>query len=125
MSDDERVPYDESAWEAIVADLGDDLPDAPPPPPPQPAQPAYIDDEADRFIPPEPPPIPRPDVIGRFAWAGVLGGPLLLFIGILLPDVIGPEVVIMGILAFAAGFLTLALRHPHEPEDGWDDGSAV
>lgn len=120
MSDDERVPYDESAWEAIVADLGDELPDAPPPPAPEP-----VDYDDEPFVPPEPPPLPRPDLIGRFAWAGAIGGPLLLFIGLLVPDAIGSEVVIMGIIAFAAGFLTLVLRHPNEPEDGWDDGSVV
>lgn len=39
--------------------------------------------------------------------------------------VIGPAVVTAGVLAFVAGFLTLVLRSPNEPEDGWDDGSVV
>ena len=61
----------------------------------------------------------------RDAWGGVLGGPLLLLLSVIIPGLIGPAVVTAGILAFVAGFLTLVLRSPHEPEDGWDDGSAV
>lgn len=115
------VPYDEDAWEQIVAELGEQMPpetalDPPPAPPEEPH---------DRFEPPEPPPLPALDLVSRFAWAGTLGGPLLLFAGVLLPGVVGPGVVALGVVAFVAGFLTLVLRHPNEPEDGWDDGSVV
>lgn len=127
-SSNDPVPYDENAWERIVADLGDEMPDgsqfAPPSVPAAPPPPAPADPE-DTFVPPEPPPLPKLDLIGRLAWGGALGGPLLLFAGVLAPGVIGPAVVTMGVLAFVAGFLTLVLRSPHEPEDGWDDGSVV
>jgi hypothetical protein len=115
------VPYDEDAWERIVAELGEQMPPAAAldPPPPVPEEPQ------DRFEPPEPPPLPHLDLVSRFAWAGTLGGPLLLFAGVLLPGVVGPGVVALGVVAFVAGFLTLVLRHPNEPEDGWDDGSVV
>lgn len=120
-ADDPRdpVPYDESAWERIVAELGDEMP-APDQPP---AQPPVEPEEA--FVPPEPPPLPHLDLVGRLAWAGTLGGPLLLFGGVLAPGIVGPAVVTVGVLAFVAGFLTLVLRSPNEPEDGWDDGSVV
>lgn len=116
----DEVPYDENAWERIVADLGEGMPQLPPDPPAPPPP-----DPEDTFVPPEPPPLPKLDTIGRFAWAGTLGGPLLLLLSVIIPGLIGPAVVTVGILAFAAGFLTLVLRSPHEPEDGWDDGSAV
>ena len=32
----DRVPYDENAWERIVAELGDEMPPAPQPPVPAP-----------------------------------------------------------------------------------------
>lgn len=115
----DKVPYDESAWERIVADLGEEMTTAPVPPAPPPAEPA------ESFVPPEPPPLPKLDLVGRLAWGGTLGGPLLLFGGVLVPGVIGPAVVTAGVLAFVAGFLTLVLRSPNEPEDGWDDGSVV
>lgn len=125
------VPYDENAWERIVAELGDEMPDAAqlpgqPTPLPTPATPpAPLPDPEDTFVPPEPPPLPRLDLVGRLAWGGALGGPLLLFAGVLAPGLIGPAVVTAGIVAFVAGFLTLVLRSPNEPEDGWDDGSIV
>lgn len=113
----ERVPYDQSAWERIVADLSEDLPQPPtPPPPPEPE---------DGFEPPEPAPLPEMDRITRFAWVGTVGGPLMLFLGVLLPGIVSPTAVVIGIAGFVAGFLTLVLRHPNEPEDGWDDGSVV
>ncbi|MCU0295662.1 MAG: hypothetical protein MUF33_01810 [Candidatus Nanopelagicales bacterium] len=123
MSNDEpsdKVPYDENAWERIVAELGDGMPQLPPDvpasPPPEPEE---------SFVPPEPPPLPKIDTVGRFAWAGTIGGPLLLFGGVLAPGIVGPAAVTLGIAAFVLGFLTLVLRSPHEPEDGWDDGSVV
>ena len=52
-------------------------------------------------------------------------GDSALFAGVLLPGVVSSTAVTLGIAAFIAGFLTLVLRHPNEPEDGWDDGSVV
>lgn len=122
---DEPVPYDKQVWEQIVADLSDEVPAAPPPPPPPVPQPHVDDDPDETYTPPEPPPLPSMDLVTRLAWMGTLGGPLLLFIGVLLPGLVSPGVVALGIAAFVAGFLTLVLRDPNEPEDGWDDGSAV
>ena len=121
---DEPVPYDKQVWEQIVADLSDEVPSAPPPPPVIPAPPV-AEDPDETYIPPDPPPLPSMDLVTRLAWVGTLGGPLLLFVGVLLPELVGPGIVAVGIVAFVAGFLTLVLRDPHEPEDGWDDGSAV
>lgn len=117
----DEVPYDENAWERIVADLSDEMPDAPASPAPA----HEPEDPEERFEPPEPPPLPRMDLVTRLAWVGALGGPLLLFAGVLLPGMVSSTAVTLGIIAFMAGFLTLVLRHPNEPEDGWDDGSVV
>lgn len=125
MSDpDDEVPYDRIAWERIVAELGEEMPADPPPPPARPPATPHREPE-DGYTPPDPPPLPSLDLVGRLAWGGTLGGPLLLFIGVLAPGLIGPAVVAAGVVAFVAGFLTLVLRSPHEPEDGWDDGSVV
>ena len=121
QSPDDPVPYDENAWEQIVADLGDSMPPAEALEP----APEFLDLPEETFEPPEPPPLPRLDVVSRFAWVGTIGGPLLLFAGVLLPGIVGPGLASLGVVAFVAGFLTLVLRHPNEPEDGWDDGSVV
>ena len=129
-----NAPEDE-AWAAIVADLSADTelidggqrlrvndptrPDA------------FVDElldegplAADAFIPDEPPPIPRPrDAIARFAWAGVIGGPLLAIASTTLAW--GGIVSGAGVVAFVAGFVTLIARKDDEPYGDRDDGAVV
>lgn len=85
----------------------------------------HPDDHAD-FVPPHPPPVPRPrDRIARAAWAGVIGGPLLLIAAVLLglPGILTTA----GLLAFFVGFGVLVFRHEERDRhgDGWDDGAVV
>ena len=44
---------------------------------------ASADDPEDHFQPPPPPPLPISDRVGRFAWAALLGGPVLLVLAAL------------------------------------------
>lgn len=78
------------------------------------------------FVPPEPPPIPRPDLPHRLAWTGVLLGPVLLVVFALLwRDV--PQWVV-GALAsgIVAGFGYLVWRLPRTRDrDDPDDGAIV
>jgi hypothetical protein len=84
-------------------------------------------DRDEHYEPPPPPPLPVPDTIGRFAWAGVLGGPLfLLLAAVLRLDVSGwPGLLALG--AFMAGFVTLVARMKDRPPSdlGGDDGAVV
>ena len=126
---------EESAWRQIVADLSGQmefdeqgklqLNDAPKPDP-------VFDElltegpaESDTYHPPEPPPIPRPaDVVARFAWAGALGGPLLLIISTLMS--MGTFISGLGVIAFIAGFVTLIARmEDRGHHDDADDNGAV
>ena len=78
----------------------------------------------EEYVPPPPPEIPKPkDRISRFAWGGVILGPLLLLLTVLLqlPDVLTT----VGLAVFIAGFCTLVARHEEKPRDGWDDGAVV
>ena len=124
------------AWDQIVADLSGQIdfdaatsslqindPKAPD---------AFIDEllepgelESDRYHPPEPPPIPRPsDVVARFAWAGALGGPVLLIIATFFS--LGTFIAGLGVLAFVAGCITLVARmEDHGSADDRPDGGAV
>lgn len=80
----------------------------------------------DDFVPQPPPPLPRPrDAVSRAAWLGVIAGPILLLLVVLLhlPGVLTAA----GLVAFIAGFATLIARMPDRArqDDGWDDGAVL
>lgn len=133
--------HEQQAWDAIVADLsgqidlGDQFPREQSLPPlsatgdhPDPlAEPAELlheDDEEEGYVPPHPPPIPRPsDTIGRFAWSAVIGGPAL----IIAVNVLNWETWLagLGLAATVAGFAALIARMKDEREDDGDNGAVV
>ena len=77
------------------------------------------------FVPPPPPEIPEGTPIKRLAWAGVLGGPLIILL-IALTGWDPPSIVGIGAgLATLAGFVTLVWQMPEGREDGWDDGARL
>jgi hypothetical protein len=86
-------------------------------------RPAYVDPE-DRFVPPTPPPVPRPHGVRAAAWAGLAGSPALMLLcvvlGIDLPGVLDLALV----ASFVAGFVYLMAKLPRG-RDPWDDGSRV
>lgn len=84
---------------------------------------AALDDE-ERFVPPEPPPLPRGDRISRLAWAGVLGAPLFFLLAALFWRGAPTWLVVAAVGAFVAGFVTLVVRMPDRDDNG-DDGAVV
>lgn len=126
--DDERA-----AWDAIVADLSQeiDIPGI------IAREQGFIDnafderdipddesaDEhgAEAFTPAEPPPIPHPaDVVARFAWAAVIGGPLLLIVSNVLS--LGQFISGLGVALGIGGFVTLiARRRDTSPDERWGE----
>jgi hypothetical protein len=81
-----------------------------------------------RYIPPEPARGPRLDWISRAAWAGVLGGPLLLVLAAILDLGSSSRVTVIALIGFAGGFLTLVARMKDRDTDGTggpDDGAVV
>lgn len=85
------------------------------------------DDPDDHFRPPPPPPLPKPDRIGRFAWAGAVGGPALLVLAALLGLRLEGWVGLLAVVGFMAGFVTLVARMKDRPpsDSGPDDGAVV
>ncbi|KRC56736.1 MULTISPECIES: hypothetical protein [unclassified Nocardioides] len=133
-------PDEDAAWRAIVDNYGDPVLepdaglDATPEPEPEPELPEHLRDEEpdelryavdDSFVPPAPPPLPRPTPDRMLAWLGVFGSPavLLFFVvtGIGMPQLLGWALV--G--SFLVGFGYLVMKMPSEPRDPWDDGAVL
>ncbi len=82
-------------------------------------------DDADAYVPPEPPPLSRVGWATWLPWAGVLGGPLLLLLSAALRDAVPAAVVALAVCAFTAGSVLLVLRLPTRRDDDGDDGAVV
>lgn len=88
-------------------------------------EPADVDDsDQERYVPPPPPPLPRGDLVGRLAWAGLLGGPVLLLVITLLGMAVPGWLVLVALCSFVTGFVVLLIRMGDQPS-GPDDGAVV
>lgn len=134
MSDHARGD-EQRAWDAIVADLSGDIDlvdggqrlQINDPRAPDPVIDELLSDDgpsSERFVPEEPPAIAVPaDAVGRFAWAGVIGGPILAFASNALSW--GGTLTGVGVLGFVAGFITLVARMDRGPREDDGDGAVV
>ncbi|MDH6216435.1 hypothetical protein [Streptomyces pseudovenezuelae] len=91
-------------------------------PAPEPAESDFDEDDEGHFVPPEPPPLPAADVTAKFAWLGVIGGPLLLLLAVLLGWDMTWWLTTVGIGGFLGGFATLVMRMKTDDEDEGDPG---
>lgn len=141
MSMNPGEPDEKAAWDAIVADLSHDsqlvrhtfiTPPTTPTPEAVAQEPdsddvfidALLDEGSDQFEPPDPGPLELPaHPIARFAWAGALGGPVLLVVSSSLGW--GKLISGLAIAASAIGFITLIARHSDERKDGDNDGAVI
>ena len=131
--DSDITPEENSAWDAIVADLSGQVnlgPQFSPDPPPQelvPPSPDYIDAYFDEgYEPPEPPPLKAPDdAIARFAWVGVIGGPIAMLGSYVLG--LGTVVSAVGLVSTIGGFAFLISRRDKHvpPGEDFGDGAVV
>lgn len=132
----------DAAWTEIVSGFHDSEANEPPhgqrtdgsglsarlirqhsPPPAGPRDYEVVEDPGDeRFVPPEPPPLPQPrDRFDVAAWSGVIGGPIAIVLAFVLGW--GGWLAGLGFVAFTAGFITLVARSSERPGD--DDHGAV
>lgn len=82
-------------------------------------------DDEEGYQPPEPPPLPRGDLVSRLAWAGVVGGPLFLLVAALAWRSLPTLLLLLALAAFVGGFVVLVARMPPEHPDDPDDGAVV
>ncbi|RZU37907.1 hypothetical protein EV284_3093 [Streptomyces sp. BK022] len=80
------------------------------------------DDDEGHFVPPEPPPLPDADTTAKFAWLGVVGGPVLLLLAVLLGWEMTWWLTTLAIGGFLGGFVTLVTRMRTDDDDGDDPG---
>ncbi|MET9773882.1 hypothetical protein ABZ023_06370 [Streptomyces sp. NPDC006367] len=80
------------------------------------------EDDEGHFVPPEPPPLPEGDTTAKFAWLGVLGGPVLLLLAVLLGWDMTWWLTTLTIGGFLGGFATLVMRMRPGDEDDDDPG---
>jgi hypothetical protein len=122
----EDLPTDDGSPNGrVVRRVGSGEPDDSPAPAPA-AAPTKGED--DHYVPPPPPPLPTADPITRFAWAGVVGGPLFFIIADVLHMRMANWMAVLAIAAFVGGFVTLVARmkdRPPSDDTGPDDGAVV
>jgi hypothetical protein len=134
---------EEAAWRMIVENYGErpemGAPVEPDPPRhPLPANPFdrtfadSLDTEATwqdegHFVPPEPPPLPRPEPRRRLAWAGLFGTPVVLLLAAVLHLALPTWAVTLLVVGFVGGFVYLVATMPRTRHDDWpgDDGAVV
>ncbi|MFE9610430.1 hypothetical protein [Streptomyces sp. NPDC006012] len=88
--------------------------------PPEPSDSDFDEDDEGHFVPPEPPPLPVGDTTARFAWLGVVGGPILLLVAVLLGWDMTWWLATLGIGGFLGGFITLAARMRTDDDENDD-----
>ncbi|MFD4604267.1 hypothetical protein ACFWPQ_40415 [Streptomyces sp. NPDC058464] len=82
----------------------------------------FDDDDDGHFVPPEPPPLPEADATAKFAWLGVVGGPVLLLLAVLLGWDMTWWLATLGIGGFLGGFVTLVTRMKTDDDEDGDPG---
>lgn len=109
--------------------LGQDLPAVDDLPDPSDEAPIDHDERPDsehHYVPPEPPPLGRPDLPSGIAWAGVLGGPVLLLLAAVLTWDLPGLLTAACVTGFVGGVVFLvATMDDGRGRDGWDDGAQV
>lgn len=101
-------------------------PESPPAEDPQPDDPQPNDDG--HYVPPAPPPLPRPVGVVGAAWVALLGGPMVLLVATVLGWDLPTVVTAACVLGFVGGLVFLIAQlddGSRNGPDGWDNGAQV
>lgn len=128
------MPHEDEAWRAIVENYGDRVeldPSEVPTPEPEAPEPFSLDSALDaepdeeRFVPPEPPPLPDVPRDRMLAWVGLFGSPTILLITLVFGIDLPALIAYLLIGGFIGGFLYLVNQMPRGPQDPFDDGARL
>jgi hypothetical protein len=137
--DDDEPLADERQWQEIVDNFGERVVLQPEDDPlidltPQPVEfdvadePVEVRDQVhpdDEFVPPTPPPVPRPPLDRLLAWIGVFGVPAFVLFCIVLRISVPSWFGVLLAAGFIGGFGYLVMKMSDEPRDPWDDGAVL
>ena len=121
---------EDDAWRQIVDHYGDapEFPEEPAAevdlPVEEPPEPEDAEDP-DAFVPPDPPPIPRPHGPRLVAWLGVLGAPILLMVSAIASYQLSSFIAVLLVIWFLSGFGFLVWQMPNERDDPDDNGARL
>ncbi|MFF8730869.1 hypothetical protein ACF073_30970 [Streptomyces sp. NPDC015171] len=89
---------------------------------PEPSDDDFDEGDEGHFVPPEPPPLPAADTTAKFAWLGVVGGPVVILLAVLLGWQMTWWLTTVGIGGFLGGFVTLVTRMRSDDDEDEDPG---
>ena len=82
-------------------------------------------DREEHYVPPTPPPVPRPTTHRLIAWMGLFGVPTFVLVALLLKIALPSWLGLLLMAWFVGGFGYLVFVMPRAPRDPWDDGSRI
>jgi len=88
----------------------------------EPSEDDFDEDDEGHFVPPEPPALPAADTTAKFAWLGVMGGPILLLLAVVLGWEMTWWLATLSIGGFVGGFATLVVRMKTDDDENDDPG---
>ena len=88
----------------------------------EPSEDDFDEDDEGHFVPPEPPPLPTADTTAKFAWLGVIGGPVLLLLAVLFGWEMTWWLATLSVGGFLGGFATLVMRMRTDDDEPDDPG---
>lgn len=133
-----RAAAEEALWRSIIENYGDrpqldDEPTVEVPPSPraldvptrdEPAELATSDRE-EHYVPPVPPPLPKPPPARLLAWTGLFGVPTIVLIALVAHLVLPPWLGLVLMFWFVGGFVFLVASMRPGQSDDYDDGARL
>jgi hypothetical protein len=137
----DRLSDEEALWRSIIDNYGErptiDEPEvvieAPPSlrdldaPAREDAEEPEVDDvdPEDHFVPPVPPPLPKPPPARLLAWTGLFGVPAFVLVALVAGLDLAPWMGLILMVWFVGGFVFLVASMRPGPGDDYDDGARL